>query len=325
MPLRAEARPFAICKRNGPARKELCAMSHWTGVLPAVTTKFTSEDHLDIAEMERCFSLQIEAGVHGLIVCGSLGEASTLDPDEKIEVLKTALRVADGKVPVLLTVSQGSTKASCKLAEAGAKAGAAGFMVLPGIPYKSEPHETAAHYRTIAKAGGLPVMIYNNPPAYGVDIPPAMLAELADEPLFTAIKESSDDIRRISEIKSLCGDRFKLLTGVDNLALESLAMGADGWVAGLVVAYPRETVAIYELAKAGRMNEAIAIYRWFRPLLDLDVSARLVQNIKLAEALVIGSNDRCRAPRQALQGSERARLTAIVKAAEATRPTLPSF
>lgn len=300
-------------------------MAKWNGVLPAVTTKFTEDDRLDIAEMERCFALQIEAGVHGLIVCGSLGEASTLEPDEKIEVLKTAVRVAGGKLPVLLTVSQGSTKASCRLAEAGAQAGAAGFMVLPGVPYKSEPHETIAHYRAVAKAGGLPVMIYSNAPAYGVDITPAMLEELAADPLFTAIKESSDDIRRITEMKTRFGDRLSILTGVDNLALESLAMGADGWVAGLVVAYPRETVAIYELARAGRMAEAIAIYRWFRPLLDLDVSARLVQNIKLVEALVIGSNDRCRAPRQALQGAERARLSAIVKAAEAVRPELPKL
>lgn len=298
-------------------------MTKWSGVLPAVTSKFTEDDKLDIAEMERCFQLQIDGGVHGLIVCGSLGEASTLEPEEKIEVLKTAIRVANGKLPVLLTVAQGSTKAACKLAEAGARAGAEGFMVLPGVPYKSDQRETAQHYRTVARAGGLPVMIYNNPVGYGVDIPPTMLAELGDEPLFTAIKESSDDVRRISEIKSLCGDRFKVLTGVDNLALESLALGADGWVAGLVVAYPRETVAIYELAKAGRMEEAIAIYRWFRPLLDLDVSNRLVQNIKLVEALVIGSNDRCRAPRLPLAGTERARVEAIVKAAEAKRPTLP--
>jgi 4-hydroxy-tetrahydrodipicolinate synthase len=300
-------------------------MTKWSGVLPAVTSKFTEDDKLDIAEMERCFQLQIDAGVHGLIVCGSLGEASTLEPEEKIEVLKTAIGVANGKVPVLLTVAQGSTRSACKLAEAGAKAGAEGFMVLPGVPYKSDQRETAQHYRTVAKAGGLPVMIYNNPVGYGVDIPPAMLAELGDEPLFTSIKESSDDVRRISEIKSLCGDRFAVLTGVDNLALESLALGADGWVAGLVVAYPRETVVIYELAKAGRMAEAIAIYRWFRPLLDLDVSNRLVQNIKLVEALVIGSNDRCRAPRLPLAGTERARVEAIVKAAEAKRPTLPKL
>ncbi len=299
--------------------------THWSGVFPAVTTKFTPRDRLDIAEMERCFALQVEAGVDGLIVCGSLGEASTLESAEKVEVLKAALRVANGKIPVLLTVAQGATKAARKLAEAGAKAGAAGFMVLPGIPYKSEPHETAAHYRAVAKAGGLPVMIYNNPVAYGVDIPPAMLLELADEPLFTCIKESSDDIRRVTEIRALCGERFGIFTGVDNLALESLAMGADGWVAGLVVAYPKETVAIWKLARAGRLAEARAIYQWFRPLLDLDVSARLVQNIKLVEALVIGSNDRCRAPRMALKGPERKRIAAIVAAAEASRPTLPKL
>jgi 4-hydroxy-tetrahydrodipicolinate synthase len=297
----------------------------WAGVYPAVTTKFTADDRLDIAEMERCFALQIEAGVHGLIVCGSLGEASTLEPVEKLEVLKTALRVAARQVPVLLTVAQGSTRVAQDLAAAGALLGADGFMVLPGMPYKSEPHETVAHYTAVAHAGGLPVMIYNNPPAYGVDITPSMLVDMAADPLFAAVKESSDDVRRISEIKTKLGDKMALFTGVDNLALESLAMGATGWVAGLVVAYPRETVAIYSLALAGRMDEALAIYRWFRPLLDLDVSARLVQNIKLVEALVIGSNDRCRLPRMALAGSERARIEGIVRAAEATRPTLPAL
>ncbi len=295
----------------------------WTGVFPAVTTKFTSRDKLDIAEMERCFALQIAAGVDGLIVCGSLGEASTLEVAEKVEVLKTAIRVSNGKIPVLLTVAQGSTKASIKLGEAGAKAGADGFMVLPGIPYKSDARETMQHYRKITKACGLPVMIYNNPVSYGVDITPFMLAELADEPLFVAVKESSDDVRRITQIRNAVADRYSIFTGVDNLALESLALGADGWVAGLVVAYPAETVAIYRLAKAGRMAEAIAIYRWFQPLLDLDVSARLVQNIKLVEALVIGSNDRVRAPRLPLYGTERKRVEAIVAKAQAVRPKLP--
>lgn len=312
------------------SRKPLPAMAQasssacpWAGVYPAVTTKFTPKDTLDIAEMERCFALQLTAGVHGLIVCGSLGEASTLEPGEKLEVLKTALRVADGKVPVLLTVAQGATRAAQDLAAAGARLGAAGFMILPGVPYKSDARETMAHYKAVAKAGGLPVMIYNNPVAYGVDITPAMLVEMAADPLFVAVKESSDDVRRITEIGTLLGGRMGLFTGVDNLALESLAMGATGWVAGLVVAYPRETVAIYELARAGRMDEARAIYAWFRPLLDLDVSARLVQNIKLVEALVIGSNDRCRLPRMPLAGAERRRVEAIVRAAEATRPKLP--
>ena len=297
----------------------------WNGVFPAVTTKFTSDDRLDIAEMERCFALQRDAGVDGIIVCGSLGEASTLDPEEKIEILKTALRVANGKFPVLMTVVDGATRRAQAQAEAAAKAGAHGLMVLPGVPYKSEAHETMAHYRAVAKAGGLPVMIYNNPVAYGVDLTPEMIAELAQEPLFVAVKESSDNIRRVTELFNLIDDKFRVFTGVDNLALESFAVGAHGWVAGLVVAFPKETVAIYKLAKAGRMDEALAIYRWFRPLLDLDVSARLVQNIKLVEAVAINSNDRCRAPRIALSGAERARIEKIVKDAMAKRPALPTL
>jgi len=294
----------------------------WQGIFPAVTTKFTADDRLDIAEMERCYALQVDAGIHGLITCGSLGEASTLDPEEKIEVLKTAIRVAKGRMPVLQTVSSGSTRNAQKAAEAAAKAGAAGLMVLPGLPYKSEPHETIAHFRAVAKAGGLPVMIYNNPPAYGVDITPKMLAELAEDKLFVAVKESSDDIRRVTQIINLMGERLQIFTGVDNLALESIAMGAVGWVAGLVCAFPAETVAVYSLARAGRMDEALAIYRWFQPLLDLDVSARLVQNIKLVEAIAIDTNDRCRAPRMALMGAERARIEKIVRTAMAKRPKL---
>jgi len=297
----------------------------WNGVFPAVTTKFTADDRLDITEMERCFALQRDAGVDGIIVCGSLGEASTLDPEEKIEVLKTALRVANGKIPVLMTVVDGATRRAQAQAEAAAKAGAHGLMVLPGVPYKSEAHETMAHFRAVAKAGGLPVMIYNNPVAYGVNLTPEMIAELAQDPLFVAVKESSDDIRRVSELFNLVDDKFRVFTGVDNLALDSLAMGAHGWVAGLVVAFPKETVAIYKLALAGRMAEALKIYSWFRPLLDLDVSARLVQNIKLVEAVAFNSNDRCRAPRIALSGAERTRIEKIVKDAMAKRPSLPTL
>ncbi len=294
----------------------------WQGIFPAVTTKFTPDDRLDIAEMERCYALQVDAGVHGLITCGSLGEASTLDPDEKVEVLKTAIRVAKGRIPVLQTVSSGSTRNAQKAAEAAAKAGAAGLMVLPGLPYKSEPHETLAHYRAVAKAGGLPVMVYNNPVAYGVDITPEMLAELAADTLFVAVKESSDDVRRVTRIINRLGDRLQVFTGVDNLALESIAMGAVGWVAGLVCAFPEETIAVWNLARSGRMDEALAVYRWFQPLLDLDVSARLVQNIKLVEAVAIGTNDRCRAPRMALMGAERARIEKLVREAMAKRPKL---
>jgi len=297
----------------------------WTGVYPAVTSKFTTKDTLDIAEMERCFQLQLDAGVDGLIVCGSLGEASTLEPDEKIEVLKTALRVANKDVPVILTVSEGSTRRSSKLAEAGAKAGAAGLMVLPAIPYRSDARETIAHYTTVTRAAGLPVMIYNNPVSYGVDITPAMLIEMAKEPLFVAIKESSDDVRRVTQIFNQLGHRYAVFTGVDNLALESLAVGVDGWVAGLVCAFPAETVAIYRLMKANRFSEALEIYRWFQPVLDLDVSTKLVQNIKLAEALATNSNDICRLPRMPLAGAERERVENIVKTALKNRPDLSKY
>ncbi len=294
----------------------------WTGVYPAVTTKFTENDELDLVEMERCFQLQMDAGCDGIIVCGSLGEAMALEPEEKIEILKVAKKVCGDK-HVIMTVCESSTRRAMKAAADAAAAGANGLMVLPGVPYRSAPHETVAHIKAVTKAGGIPVMVYNNPVAYGVDVTLDMFAELAEEPLIVAMKESTDDIRRATEVINRFGDRFKVLTGVDNLALESLMMGADGWVAGLVVAFPRETVAIYKLVQAGRYQEAVEIYRWFRPLLDLDVSTNLVQNIKLAEQIAIGSNDRVRAPRLALSGAERERVIKVVEDAIACRPELP--
>jgi 1-pyrroline-4-hydroxy-2-carboxylate deaminase len=296
----------------------------WQGVFPAVTTKFTEADELDVKEMERCFGLQMEAGCDGIIVCGSLGEAMALEPEEKLEILRIAKGAAGGK-PVLMTVCESSTKRAAKAAQAAAAAGADGLMLLPGVPYKSAPHETVAHLKSVAKAAGLPSMIYNNPVAYGVDVTLDMFEELADEPLIVAMKESTDDIRRATEVINRFGGRFDVFTGVDNLALESLMMGVVGWVAGLVVAFPKETVAIYRLAQAGRYAEALEIYRWFRPLLDLDVSTNLVQNIKLAEVHAIASNDRCRLPRMPLSGAERARVEAVIKDALEKRPELPSL
>ena len=304
--------------------KAAAAPARWTGIYPAVTSKFTDDGALDEKEMARCWKLQVDAGVHGLIVCGSLGEASTLDAAEKVQSVKLAKSVA-GKLPVLLTISDGSTRNACRMAEAGAKAGASGFMVLPGLPYKSDRRETIRHMTDVARAGGLPVMIYNNAPAYGVDITPDMLADMASEPLFAAVKESSDNVRRVTDIINKTGPRYQVFTGVDNLALESFAMGAVGWVAGLVVAFPAEAVAIWKLVQAGRWDEARALYRWFRPLLDVDVSTKLVQNIKLVEALVAKSNDRCRAPRLPLIGKERAAITKIVEDALRTRPKLPNL
>lgn len=296
----------------------------WTGVFPAVTTKFTEDDRLDHAEMERCFALQMEAGCDGIIVCGSLGEGPMLSADEKIEVLRTAQKVA-GKKPVLLTVNEPGTREAASIARRAAKEGANGLMVVPSPIYHTNPEETVAALSAVAAAGDLPVMIYSNRLAYRVDVTIADMEKLAADKRFVAIKESSDDIRRSTEIINAFGDRFDLFTGVDNLAFEALSVGAIGWVAGLVVAFPKETVAIYQLMKQGRCEEALAIYRWFRPLLDLDVSTYLVQNLKLVEAMVTGTTERVRMPRQPLMGERRATVEKIVRDAIATRPELPKL
>ncbi len=296
----------------------------WNGVFPAVTTKFTQDDKLDFKEMERCFALQVEAGCDGIIVAGSLGEGPMLSHDEKIDVLKTAQKVAGNK-PVLLTINEAATRDGAALAKRAAKEGANGLMVVPSPIYHTNPEETVTTLKAVAAGGGLPVMIYSNRIAYRVDVTVEVMEELASDPLFVAIKESSDDIRRSTEIINRFGDRFDLFTGVDNLAFEALSVGAIGWVAGLVTAFPRETVAIYQLMKQGRRDEALSIYRWFRPLLDLDVSTYLVQNIKLAEVFAIGTNDRVRMPRKPLSGERRATVEKIVKDALAVRPVLPAF
>ena len=296
----------------------------WSGVIPAVTTKFTADDRLDHAEKERCFALQMAAGCDGLIVCGSLGEGPMLGHDEKLDVFATARKVAGGK-PVLLTINEAGTREAASLARRAAKAGADGLMVVPSPIYHTNPQETADALRAVAAAGDLPVMIYSNRLAYRVDVTVDIMEELASDARFVAVKESSDDIRRSTEIINRLGSRYDLFTGVDNLAYEALCVGAIGWVAGLVTAFPKETVAIYRLMKAGRRDEALAIYRGFRPLLDLDVSTYLVQNIKLAEVHAIGSNDRVRMPRQPLAGERRAAVEKVIRDALAVRPSLPAF
>jgi 4-hydroxy-tetrahydrodipicolinate synthase len=294
----------------------------WQGVIPAVTTKFNEDGSLDFTEMRRCYRLAMDAGVDGLVACGSLGEGPMLSHAERIDVLKLCKDVTGDK-PAILTVSEAATRDACALAEKGARAGADGIMVVPSPVYHTDHRETVATLRTIARAGDLPVMIYSNRIAYRVDVTTDILEELADEKRIVAIKESSDDIRRTIEIINRLGDRYDVFTGVDNLAFEALAVGAVGWIAG-VMAFPRETVAVYRLVKAGRYDEALAIYRWFRPLLDLDVSTYLVQNLKLVEALVIGSNDRVRAPRLPHAGDRRAEIERKVRRALATRPALPT-
>ncbi len=296
----------------------------WSGVFPAVTTKFTADDALDHAEMERCFGIQMDAGCDGIIVCGSLGEGPMLSTEEQLAVLATARKAASGK-PVLLTINVAGTREGADLARAAAKAGADGLMIVPSPIYHTDADETVATMSAMAKAGGLPVMVYSNRVAYRVDVTIPVMEQLARDDLFVAIKESSDDIRRSTEIINHFGSRWDLFTGVDNLAFEALSVGAIGWVAGLVTAFPRETVAIYRLMQQGRREEALAIYRWFRPLLDLDVSTYLVQNIKLAEVHAIGTNDRVRMPRRPLSGERRAAVDRIVRDAIASRPALPAL
>ncbi|WP_419912205.1 dihydrodipicolinate synthase family protein [Hoeflea sp.] len=296
----------------------------WQGVIPAVTTKFKEDGSLDHAEMERCFNLQMDAGCHGLVACGSLGEGNMLSQEERLAVLRLCKEATKEK-PALLTISEAGTREACALAEQAASAGADGVMIVPSPIYHTNRTETIANLRAIAEAADLPVMIYSNRVGYRVDVTPDMMEELADDARFVAVKESSDDIRRTTEIFNRLGDRYAVFTGVDNLAFEALTAGAVGWIAGLVVAFPRETVAIYELILQQRYNEALEIYRWFRPLLDLDVSTFLVQQIKLAEVIEIQSNDRVRLPRLPLSGEHRAKVEHIVKVAIECRPTLPQF
>ena len=296
----------------------------WRGVYPALTTKFKPDYRLDIAAMEKHFAWQIDSGVDGLIVCGSLGENSVLSSEEKLEVLRVGVRVSGGRVPVLMTIAEGSTAEGIALGERSAREGADGLMVLPGMRYVSDRRETLAHYRAIAKASSKPIMVYNNPIAYGEDVTPEMFEELADEPAIVAIKESSDNVRRVTDIIARTGGRYAIFCGVDDLAMEAMLMGACGWVAGLVDAFPRETVAIYRLINDGRVEEGRSIYRWFSPLLHLDVSRKLVQNVKLVESIVGVGTEIVRPPRLPLAGEERAQVVALVEQALRTRPVLPA-
>lgn len=300
-------------------------MIHWEGVMPAVTTKFTSEDKLDLAMFEKNIRAQVEAGVHGIILGGTLGEASTLTKEEKETLIKTSLDIVGGKVPVIINIAEQTTKEAIAVAQNAEKLGAKGLMVLPPMRYKATDYETVVYFKAIANSTSLPIMIYNNPVDYKIEVTLDMMEELLECDNIQAIKESTRDITNIIRLKNRFGDRLKVFTGVDTLGLESLVIGADGWVAGLVCAYPAETVAIYELVKAGKVNEALDIYRWFMPLLELDISPQLVQNIKLAEVATGIGTENVRPPRLPLQGKERERVIKVIETAMKNRPTLPEY
>ena len=301
-------------------------MSHsaspWAGVFSALTTKFTPAGGLDLLATERHIDWQISSGVHGIVVLGSLGENGSLEPEEKRQIVKSAVVTARGRVPILAGIAETTTSRACRSAEAAAHEGAGGLMVLPPMRYICDRREMIAHFRGVAASTDLPIMLYNNPVAYGTDVTPDVFAELADEPKFTALKESSENVRRVTDIRNLTGDRYRIFVGVDDLALESLILGAVGWVAGLVCAFPRETVALYVLATTGRIEEARSLYRWFMPLLHLDAATKFVQYIKLAEAIAGAGTEYVRAPRLPLAGEERQRVEAIIRSALASRPQL---
>lgn len=293
--------------------------------MPAVTTKFNDDDTLDMDMFRVNIEAQIKAGVNGIILGGTLGEASTLTKEEKKVLIEETVAISNGRVPVIINIAEQSTSDAIEAA-ANAKAyGANGLMILPPMRYKADDRETSTYFRKIAESTTLPIMIYNNPVDYGIEVTLDMLDELSDCKNIQAVKESTRDISNVTRMKTRFGDRFKILCGVDTLALESILMGADGWVAGLVCAFPRETVAIHNLAKAGRPDEAIAIYRWFLPLLELDISTKLVQNIKLAEVATGIGTENVREPRLPLAGAERAHVLEVIAAGMKSRPELPDY
>lgn len=297
----------------------------WNGVMPAVTTKFTANDTLDLAMFQTNIQAQLNAGVNGIILGGTLGEASTLtDGEKKILVQKTVEQV-NGKVPVILNIAEQSTKNAIEAAHQAEKNGASGLMVLPPMRYKADSRETVTYFSKIAQSNKLPIMIYNNPVDYGIEVTLDMFKELAQYTNIQAVKESTRDVSNVSRMRSKFGNRFQILCGVDTLALESLLMGADGWVAGLVCAFPAETVAIYKLAQAGKIQQAIDIYRWFLPLLELDINTKLVQNIKLAEVATGLGTEFVREPRLPLAGNERKKVLSIITKSLKNRPKLPNY
>jgi 4-hydroxy-tetrahydrodipicolinate synthase len=296
---------------------------HWQGVFPAITTQMKKDGALDLDATARHAEALIASGVTGLIFLGSLGENQPMTGDEKRRVMREMIRTVRSRVPVLSGVAETSTAEAIRYARDLEKFGADGFMLMPAMLYKGAPDETLAHFRDVARATGLPIMIYNNPISYANDLTPDLVAKLAAQRNFVAIKESSGDPRRLTDLRNTVGDRFALFTGVDDLVLEAAILGIDGWVAGTGIAFPRENQYLWELTRAGRWEEARAIYRWFTPLLHLDVSTKFVQYIKLAVQECGLGREWVRAPRRPLTGEERRRVLKIIHDGIRRRPRLP--
>ncbi len=295
---------------------------NWHGVCPAATTQFRPDESIDFAATARHLDTMIRAGVHGMILLGSVGENTALDYAEKLAFLREMKDAIGGRVPVLTGVAEITTRGACRFAADCEKLGLDGLMVLPAMIYKADRREAMAHFRSVARSTALPIMVYNNSPAYFVDVTPEMFLELADEKNLVAIKESSGDVRRVTDLINTVGHRYILFSGVDDLVLESVLLGSQGWVSGLVNAFPNENRKLWDLATAGQWAEARQLYRWYTPLLHLDTHIKLVQYIKLCMAEVGLGSETTRAPRLAIEGEERDRVLKTIRHAIATRPTL---
>ena len=298
---------------------------NWHGVYPALTTQYRDDFSVDLEATAAHLEKMIAAGIHGVILLGSVGENTAHEYEEKLLILRELNAVVKGRIPVLSGVAENTTLVAARFARDCEKIGLDGLMVLPAMIYKADRREAIAHFRTVAQASGLPVMIYNNPPAYYVDMPPDAFVELAEEPTIVAIKESSDNVRRITDLRNTVGNRFILFSGVDDLVLESALLGAEGWVSGLVNAFPDENRVLWQLAMAGRWAEARKLYQWYTPLLHLDTKIKLVQYIKLCMAEVGLGSELTRPPRLVITGAEREEVLGIIRHALANRPDLSGY
>lgn len=294
----------------------------WEGVFPAATTQFAPDLSIDFTETQRVQDALVRDGVHGLIIMGTVGENNSLEAGEKRAVLKAAVEAVAGRVPIIAGVSELDTKRAIAFARDAEKAGADGLMLLPAMVYVPTEAELVAHFRAVASETALPIMLYNNPPAYRVSIGVAALKQLAEVANIVCLKESAPDTRRFTDLRNALGDRYVLFAGLDDVALEGLVLGARGWVSGLTNAFPKESLALWEAVKRRDLDAALAIYRWFMPLLHLDAEHDLVQSIKLAEQIMGRGSERVRPPRYVLAGARRAEVTALVERAAAERPKL---
>ena len=297
----------------------------WKGVMPAITTKFTRDDKLDLELFNKNLAFQLKSNIDAIVLAGSLGEASTLTQNEKNILTENTVEFVNNRIPVVVNIAEQSTKEALNSIRSAEKSGASGLMVLPPMRYKSGRKETISYFESIANSTDLPIMIYNNPVDYGIEVTIDMFDELLKYENIKAVKESTRDISNVTRLKNSFGSRLKIMTGVDTIALESLLMGADGWIAGLVCAFPEETVAIFKLQSQGKVKEAIEIYRWFLPLLELDINPKLVQNIKLAESILGIGSENVRLPRIPLFGKERDKVLSIIKKGINNRPDLTKY